>query len=76
MKKFTCKEMGMGEGCDDVFEGETVMDIAKACHTHFMNSTDLAHKEGREMMIKGPNKEEQDKWWAWFNGEWKKKKEI
>ena len=79
MKKFTCKEMRMGVGCDEVFEGKTAMDIAKACGMHFMNSTDDAHKEGREMMKKGPSEESEEdkkKWWDWFNKEWDKKEKT
>ena len=70
MKKFICNEMKMGGGCDQVFEGETPMDIAKACGTHFMESTDDAHKAGREMMTAGPSEEGKKEWWDWFNAEW------
>ena len=66
----------MGEGCDEVFEGKTTMDIAKTCGMHFMNSTDDAHREGREMMTAGPNEEAKKEWWNWFNGEWSKKEEV
>ena len=76
MKKFICKEMKMKGGCDQVFEGETAMDIAKACGMHFMNSTDDAHKEGREMMAAGPNEETKKEWWDWFNGEWNRKEAV
>ena len=31
-------------GCDEVFEGETAMDIPKQSSKHFMSSTDEAHK--------------------------------
>ena len=75
MKKFICKEMRMNGGCEEMFVGETVMDIAKACHMHFVNSTDDAHKKGREMMTAGPSKEAQKEWWDWFNAEWQKRKE-
>ena len=68
MKKFTCKEIMNGEGgCDKVFEGETATDIAMKSSKHFMKSTDKVHKSMRDMMAKGPNKEEQKKWWDWFN---------
>ncbi len=75
MKKFTCKEIMNGEGgCDQFFKGETAMDIAKQSSKHFMSSTDEAHKPMRDMMTKCPSKEEEKKWWDWFNGEWEKKK--
>ncbi len=77
MKKFTCKEIMNGEGgCDEVFEGETAMDITKQSSMHFMNSTDEAHKPMRDMMASSPNEEEQKKWWDWFNSEWDKKEEV
>ena len=68
--------MKMGEGCDQVFEGETAMDIAKECGMHFMSSSDNAHKEGREMMTAGPNEEAKKEWWDWFNTEWDNRKEV
>ncbi len=77
MKKFTCKEIMNGEGgCDEVFEGETAMDIPKQSSKHFMSSTDEAHKPMRDMMASNPSKEEQKKWWDWFNKEWDKKAEV
>jgi len=77
MKKFTCKEIMNGEGgCDEVFEGETAMDRVMQSSKHFMNSTDKAHKPMRDMMAKSPSKEEQKKWWDWFNSEWDKKKNL
>jgi len=49
MKNFTCKEIMNGEGgCDEVFLGETTMDLLKQSSTHFMSSTDDAHKPMRE----------------------------
>lgn len=76
MKKFTCREiMNGGGGCDEVFEGETAMDIAKQCSKHSMNSTDEAHKPMRDMMTIFHSEEEKKKWWDWFNGEWNKKKD-
>ena len=75
MKKFTCKEIMNGKGgCDEVFEGKTAMDIATQSSTHFMSSADKAHKPMRDMMTKNSSKEEQKKWWDWFNKEWDKKK--
>ena len=77
MKSFTCKEIMNGEGgCDEDFEGETAKGIAKQSATHFMISTDEAHKPMREMMASSPNEEEQKKWWDWFNSEWDKKQEV
>ena len=77
METFTCKEIMKGEGgCDEAFEAETAMDIAKQSATHFMNSTDEAHKPMREMMASSPSEEEQKKWWDWFNSEWDKKEEV
>ena len=77
MKTFTCKEIMNGEGgCDEVFEGETAMDIAKQSSMHFMSSTDEAHKPMRDMMTKSHSKEEEEKWWDWFNNEWDKKEEV
>ena len=52
------------------------MDIPKQSATDFMNSTDEAHKLMREMMASSPSKEEQKKWWDWFNVEWEKKEEV
>jgi hypothetical protein len=52
------------------------MDIAKQSATHFMNSTDEAHKPMREMMASSPSEEEQKKWWDWYNSEWDKKEEV
>lgn len=60
-------------GCDEVFEAETAMDITKQSSVHFMSSTDEAHKPMRDMMASNPSKEEQKKWWDWFNAEWEKK---
>lgn len=77
MKKFTCKEMR--GPCDEVFEGETAMEIAKKSHAHVMATTEEAHKQMREQMreqMTKPSEEEQKKWWDWFNGEWDKKAEV
>ena len=78
MKKFTCKEIMNSEGgCDMVFSGETSMDVASQCGKHVANSTDEAHKPMREMMS-NPNhtKEDREKWFKWFQGEWDKKTNI
>lgn len=76
MKKFTCKEIMNGEGgCDEVFEGETAMEITKKSSQHFMSSTDEAHKPMRDMMTSRPDEAAQKKWWDWFNGEWEKRAE-
>jgi hypothetical protein len=75
-KKFTCKEIMNGAGgCNEVFEGKTTMEILMKSSKHFMASTDNAHKPMRDMMTieKNHSKEEQAKWFAWFNGEWDKK---
>ena len=60
-------------GCDEVFEGESAMDIAMVSSKHYMNSTDEAHKPMRDMMSQPRSKEEEKKWWDWFNAEWDKK---
>jgi hypothetical protein len=78
MKKFTCKEIMNNEGgCDMEFTGETSMEVASQCGKHVAVSTDEAHKSMRDMMS-NPNhtKEDQEKWFAWFQGEWDKKSEI
>ena len=41
-----------------------------------MSSTDDAHKPMRDMMASSPSKEEQEKWFDWFDGEWEKKPEA
>lgn len=78
MKTFTCKEIMNNEGgCDMEFKGDDMMKVAGACGEHVMKSTDEAHKPMRDMMattMAGANaKEEQAKWFAWFQGEWDKK---
>jgi hypothetical protein len=72
MKKFTCKEMG--GVCDEVFEGETAEEVSKKGGDHVMSSTDEVHAPLKEKMANLP-KEEMDKWWEWFKGEWDKKEE-
>ena len=81
MKQFTCTEIMNGggcngEGCDEVFEGETTMKIVQQSSKHFMSATDKAHKPMRDMMESGQNEEEEKKWWSWFNNEWGKKKPV
>lgn len=74
MKGFTCKEIMNGEGgCDEVFEGQTTMEILKQSSKHFMSSTDEAHKPMRDMMASKSSEEDKKKWFDWFNGEWDKK---
>jgi hypothetical protein len=73
MKKFTCKEMG--GPCEEVYEEETAIEIAKKSHAHVMATTDEAHKQMREQMTK-PSEEEQKTWWDWFSREWDKKAEA
>ena len=68
--------MNMGEGCDTAFAGDSPMDIAEACSKHFMESTDDAHREGREMMAGPPNQEGQKVWWDWFMSEWENRADI
>jgi len=78
MKKFTCKEIMNNEGgCDIEFSGEKSMDVASQCGKHVASSTDEAHKPMRDMMS-NPNhtKEDQAKWFEWFQGEWDKKAEA
>lgn len=77
-KKFTCKEvMGGVGGCDEVFEGETAMEVATKVGTHVANSTDKLHEplraQMKEQMEKG-SQEDKKKWMDWFQGEWDKKK--
>ena len=52
---------------------ELTMELMKQSSVHFMHSTDETHKPMRDMMASSPSKEEQEKWWSWFNGEWEKK---
>lgn len=62
-------------GCEMEFTGATPMDVASQCSKHVASSTDEAHKSMREMML-NPNhtQEDREKWFAWFQGEWDKKK--
>jgi hypothetical protein len=80
MKKFTCKEvMGGNGGCDEVFEGETAMDVAAKVGAHVASSTDEIHKKLREQMkeqIEKGSEEDKKKWMNWFQGEWDKKTEA
>ena len=34
------------------------------------------HKPMTDMMTKSHSKEEEEKWWDWFNNEWDKKDEV
>lgn len=64
-------------GCDMEFMGDEMMKVAGDCGQHVMNTTDEAHKPMRDMMsttMSGANsKEEQAKWFEWFQGEWNNK---
>jgi len=68
--------------CDEVFEGETAMEVAEKCGMHIMSTTDEGHKPMRDMMTKGikfseeEKYEDQKKWFEWFNKEWDKKEEA
>jgi len=73
MKKFTCREMG--GPCDEVLAGTTYKEVGEKGGQHIMTSTDEAHKPLREQMAKS-SKEDQNKWWDWFKGEWDKKAEA
>ena len=78
MKTFTCKEiMNDQSGCDMAFSGETPMEVASQCGQHVATSTDDAHKPMRDTMT-NPNHTQADreKWFAWFQGEWDKKKAV
>ena len=76
MKKFTCKEiMNSAGGCDVEFVGDNMHDVAGQCGKHVITSTDDAHKSMREMMANS-KKEDQGKWFEWFQGEWDKKAEA
>ena len=78
MKTFTCKEiMNDQSGCDMAFSGENPMDVASQCGKHVASSTDDAHAPMRATMM-NPNHTQEDraKWFAWFQGEWDKKKAV
>ena len=78
MKKFTCREIMNGDGgCDMEFAGAEMMDVASQCDQHVAQTTNEAHRPMREMMT-NPNhtKEDQTKWFAWFQGEWDKKADL
>ena len=77
MKNFTCKKIMNGDGgCDEVFGAESTMELMKQSSVHFMNSTYETHKPIRDMMASSPSKEEQEKWWSWFNREWERKSKL
>ena len=64
-------------GCDVEFSGEKPMDVASQCGKHVASSIDEAHKSMREMMTSAHHtKEDQEKWFIWFQGEWDKKTEA
>lgn len=78
MKTFTCKEIMNNEGgCDAGFSGDNMMDVAGQCGKHVMTTTDPEHKPMRDKMshtmVSAHSKEEQAKWFEWFQGEWDKK---
>ncbi|MBI2120327.1 MAG: hypothetical protein HYT94_01745 [Parcubacteria group bacterium] len=76
MKKFTCREIMNGAGgCDMVFEGAEMMDVASQCGKHVADTTDDLHKPMRDMMAANHSEEEKKKWFMWFQGEWDKKAE-
>ena len=72
MKKFTCREMG--GTCDMEFTGENMQEVASKGGQHLMTTTDEGHKPMRDQMENG-TKEDQAKWFEWFQGEWDKKKD-
>ena len=73
MKKFTCKEIMDGKGgCDMELSGDDMMGVASACGKHVMETIDEAHKPMHDMMANA-KKEDQAKWFEWFQGEWNKK---
>ncbi len=79
MKKSTCKGVMSGAGgCDEVFEGQTAMEVAQKVGAHVASSTDELHKplryQMKEQMEKG-SEEDKKKWMDWFQGEWDKKKD-
>lgn len=61
---------------DEVFEGETPMDIPKQSAPHFMISNDEVHKSMRDTMASSPSEEEQKICRDWLNVEWEKKEEV
>jgi len=71
--------MGGKGGCDQVFEGDTAMEVAQKVSVHVMGSTDEAHKQLQEQMKEQMEKgtqEDKQKWMDWFQGEWDKKTEA
>lgn len=66
-------------GCDMEFAGNNPHEVAGKCGQHVMASTDEAHKPMRDKMqnqIANGTKEDQAKWFDWFQGEWDKKTEA
>jgi hypothetical protein len=80
MKTFTCREVMNNEGgCDMEFTGTGPMEVAGQCGQHVMGTTDEAHKPMRDKMadqMANGTKEDQAKWFAWFQEEWDKKAEA
>ena len=79
MKKFTCREIMNNEGgCNMEFSGENPQDVAGQGGQHVMTTTDEEHKPMRDKMqeqMANGSKEDQAKWFEWFQGEWDKKSE-
>ncbi len=76
MKKFTCREiMDNKGGCDIEFTGDDMMGVAAECGKHVMSTTDEAHKPLHDMMANA-KREDQGKWFEWWQGEWNKKTDI
>lgn len=76
MKTFTCREiMDNKGGCDMEFTGDDMMGVAGQCGKHVMETTDEAHKQMHDMMAT-TTKEDQVKWFEWFQGEWNKKADV
>ncbi len=63
MKRITCKQMG--GPCDEVFEGNTSGDIAKAAEKHIsaLAPNDPAHKATYDMMAKTASSPETHATW-------------
>ena len=70
MKTFTCREMG--GPCDEVFQGETMQEVADMGGKHIMDSTDEAHAAMKARMMNSSD-EDKKKWMDWFQAEWDKK---
>ena len=71
--------MNNEDGCDMEFTGDTPHDVAGKCGQHVMASADEAHKPMRDKManqMANGTREDQAKWFEWFQGEWDKKAEF